>query len=125
MGTSLHPITNWPQYNKSLINRGSLTFRIDVEIMNNWFHHNHHGRRDHGLLCTDQTISTFLILKGIFSLTLWAEKDLFAPLFFELMNVPLCVPDYSCVSKRARAVQVAYRQPSKDASVTWLSIRPA
>ncbi len=23
MGTSLHPIINWPQYNKSLINRGS------------------------------------------------------------------------------------------------------
>jgi len=25
MGTSLHPITNWSKYNKSLINRGSLT----------------------------------------------------------------------------------------------------
>ena len=29
------------------------------------------------------------------------------------MNVPLCAPDYSCVSKRARTVAVAYRQPSK------------
>jgi hypothetical protein len=29
------------------------------------------------------------------------------------MNVPLCAPDYSCVSKRARTVTVAYRQPSK------------
>ena len=29
------------------------------------------------------------------------------------MNVPLCVPDYSCVSKRARMVKVVYRQPSK------------
>jgi Transposase DDE domain len=32
---------------------------------------------------------------------------------FELMNVPLCAPDYSCVSKRARTVKVAYRQASK------------
>jgi hypothetical protein len=45
MGTSLHPITNWPKYNKSLINCGSLTFWVDVEAMNNWFHHDHHGRR--------------------------------------------------------------------------------
>ena len=29
------------------------------------------------------------------------------------MNVLLCVPDYSCVSKRARMVKVVYRQPSK------------
>ncbi len=29
------------------------------------------------------------------------------------MNVPLCAPDYSCVSKRARTVTVAYRQPPK------------
>ena len=31
MGKSLHPITNWPTYNKSLINRGSLTFWVDTE----------------------------------------------------------------------------------------------
>ncbi|WP_409010854.1 IS5 family transposase [Aeromonas veronii] len=30
------------------------------------------------------------------------------------MNVPLCAPDYSCVSKRARSVTVAYRQPPKE-----------
>ncbi len=28
-----------------------------------------------------------------------------------LMNVPLCAPDYSCVSKRASRVKVAYRPP--------------
>ncbi len=32
---------------------------------------------------------------------------------FELMNVPLCETDYSCVSKRARAVTLAYRQPPR------------
>ncbi len=64
MGKSLHPITNWPTYNKSLINRGSLTFWVDAEAMSNWFHHDHHGRRGRSQLYTDQTISTFLMLKG-------------------------------------------------------------
>ncbi|GAA0467002.1 hypothetical protein GCM10009412_42160 [Aeromonas salmonicida subsp. achromogenes] len=37
MGRALNPITNWSQYNRSLINRGSLTFWIDAEAMDNWF----------------------------------------------------------------------------------------
>ncbi|MFB2905580.1 transposase, partial [Aeromonas jandaei] len=82
MGSSLHPITNWPQYNKSLINRGSLTFWIDAK----WFHHDHHGRRGRSPLYTDQTICTFLMLKGIFNLTLRATQGLLDSLF-ELMNV--------------------------------------
>ncbi len=80
--------------------------------MNNWFHHDHHGRRDRSQLYTDQTICTFLMLKEIFSLTLRATQGLLNSLF-ELINVPLCTPDYSCVSKRARSVTVAYRQPPK------------
>jgi hypothetical protein len=80
--------------------------------MSNWFHHDHHGRRGRSQLYTDQTICTFLMLKGIFSLTLRATQVLLDSLF-ELMNVPLCAPDYSCVSKRARTVKVTYRQPAK------------
>ncbi|WP_421224188.1 IS110 family transposase [Aeromonas enteropelogenes] len=86
MGTSLHPITNWPKYNKSLINRGSLTFWVDAEAMSNWFHHDHHGRRGRCQLYTDQTICTFLMLKGIFNLTLRATQGLLDSLF-ELMKL--------------------------------------
>jgi hypothetical protein len=93
MDKSLHPITNWPKYNKSLINRGSITFWVDAEAMSNWFHHDHHGRRGRSQLYTDQTICTFLMLKGIFNLTLRATQGLLDSLF-ELMNVPLCAPDY-------------------------------
>ncbi len=81
--------------------------------MDNWFHHDHHGRRGRNQLYTDQTICTFLMLKGIFNLTLRATQGLLDSLL-ELMNIPLCAPDYSCVSKRARTVTVAYRQPPKD-----------
>ncbi len=38
------------------------------------------------------------------------------------MNVPLCAPDYSCVSKRARTVKVAYRQPLRGSRITDLVI---
>ncbi len=112
MGKSLHPITNWHQYNKSLIDRGSLTFWVDADAIDNWFHQDHYGRRGRSQRYTDQTICTFLMLKGIFSLTQRATQRLLDALF-ALMNVPLCAPDYLCVSKRASTVKVAYRQPSR------------
>ncbi|TNI24289.1 IS5/IS1182 family transposase, partial [Aeromonas salmonicida] len=49
---------------------GSLTFWVDAEAMDNWFHQDHHGKRGRSQLYTDQSICTFLMLKGIFSLTL-------------------------------------------------------
>ncbi|WP_241519202.1 transposase, partial [Aeromonas salmonicida] len=52
-----------------MINRGSLTFWVDAEAMDNWFHQDHHGKRGRSQLYTDQSICTFLMLKGIFSLT--------------------------------------------------------
>jgi hypothetical protein len=82
------------------------------KVMNNWFHHDYHGRRGRSQLYTDQAIATFLMLKGIFSLTLRVTQGLLDSLF-ELINVPLCAPDYSCVIKRVRTVKVAYRQPCK------------
>ncbi len=93
MGKSLHAISNWSQYNRSLVQRGSLTFWVDEHVVHNWFHQEHHGRRGRRSLYTDQTICTFLMLKGIFNLSLRATQGLLDSLF-ELMNVPLCAPDY-------------------------------
>ncbi len=52
------------------------------------------------------------MVKGIFSLTLRATHGLLDYLF-ELINVPLCAPDYNSVSKRAGKLTVASRQPPK------------
>ncbi len=76
MGESLHPITNWSQYNKSLINPGALTFWVDADAMDNWFHHNHHGRPGRSQRYTAPTISAFLMFKGIVSPTLRATTGL-------------------------------------------------
>ncbi len=108
MGKSLHPVSNGSHYNKSLRNRGSLTFWVDEDAVNNWFHQEHHGRRGRSPLYTDQAITTFLMLKGIFNLPLQATQGLLDSLS-ELMGVLLCAPDYSCVSKRASTVEVPCR----------------
>lgn len=52
------------------------------------------------------------MIKGIFSLSL---RDLqgFIDSIFKLMDVPLTSPDYTCISKRSKTVQVRYRNKSK------------
>lgn len=77
--------------------------------MDNLFYKNHHERRGCSQFYTDQVISTFLMLKGVFSPTLRATQELFDSLF-ELL---LCAPDYSCASKGARMLEVADRKSFK------------
>jgi len=58
------------------------------------------------------SLSTHNWDSAILKLPLRAVQGLLDSLF-ELMNVPLCAPDFSCISKRASTVKVPYRQPPK------------
>nr|QIQ16263.1 Mobile element protein [Klebsiella pneumoniae]QIQ16297.1 Mobile element protein [Klebsiella pneumoniae] len=50
---------------------------------------------------SDLAITTVLVIKRVFRLTLRAAQG-FIDSIFSLMNVPLRCPDYSCVSRRAK-----------------------
>ncbi len=112
MGKSKHKIANWSQYNKALVNRGSLTFWIDEQAIKSWRCTEHHGRRGRGYIYSDVAIETALVIKGVFSLSLRSLEG-FTNSVFQLMDVPLCSPSYSCISKRAKIVEVKYRAPSR------------
>ncbi|MGD1775614.1 transposase, partial [Klebsiella pneumoniae] len=54
------------------------------------------------------TITTVLVIKRVFRLTLRAAQG-FIDSIFTLMNVPLRCPDYTSVSKRAKSVNVSFK----------------
>jgi hypothetical protein len=112
MGKSIRKIVNWKQYNQALVSRGSLTFWVDEAAVNTWYCHEHHGGRGRGFSYSDVAIETALMVKGIFSLSLRALEG-FLNSLFTLMNVPLTSPDYTSISKRAKTVNVKYRNPSR------------
>jgi len=112
MGKSKHKITNWSQYNKALVNRGSLTFWIDEQAIKSWRCIEHHGRRGRGYIYSDVAIETALVVKGVFNLSLRALEG-FTNSVFQLMDVPLTSPSYSCISKRAKTVEIKYRAKSR------------
>ena len=77
-------ITNWPTYNKALVNRGSITFWLDDEAIQAWYESATPSSRGRPQRYSDLAITT-------------------------LMNVPLRCPDYTSVSKRAKSVNVSFK----------------
>jgi len=60
-------------------------------------------------------IETALMVKGVFSLPYIRSLQGFIDSIFTLMNVPLRSPNYSSISKRAKTVEIKYRNPSRGA----------
>jgi hypothetical protein len=93
-------ITNWRNYNKALINRGSLTSWLDNEAIQARYESATSSSRGRSQRYSDLTITTVLVVKRVFRLTLRAAQGLIDSIF-ATMGVPLRCPDYSSVSKRA------------------------
>nr|WP_181713596.1 IS5 family transposase [Klebsiella pneumoniae]QIQ14456.1 Mobile element protein [Klebsiella pneumoniae] len=101
-------ITNWPTYNKALVNRGSITFWLDDEAIQAWYESATPSSRGRPQRYSDLAITTVLVIKRVFRLTLRAAQG-FIDSIFTLMNVPLRCPDYTSVSKRAKSVNVSFK----------------
>jgi len=105
-------ITNWATYNKALINRGSLTFWLDESAIQTWYDEPNTSSRGRPQRYSELAISTVLMLKRVFRLTLRAAQG-FIDSIFTLMKLPLRCPDYSCVSRRARSVNIPFKTPTR------------
>ncbi|GIC78862.1 hypothetical protein FMO003_21840 [Moritella sp. F3] len=44
MGKSKNKVTNWPEYNRALTQRGSITFWVDESAIEAWTCTKHHGK---------------------------------------------------------------------------------
>ena len=104
MGKARHNISNWRQYHRALINRGSLTFWLDEQAIQQWYSDAHHGRRGRGFHYRDSAIETALMFKAFFALP-FRSLEGFINSIFQLMDVPLTSPGYSFLCKRVQAWQ--------------------
>ncbi|MEZ9183237.1 IS5 family transposase [Vibrio splendidus] len=105
--------TNWKQYNQSLINRGSLTFWIDEEAISGWAQ-SKQNKRGRPRRFSDLAITTALMVKRVFSMPLRALQG-FIDSIFRLAHVPLSCPHYTCISRRAKQVEVSFKTKARGA----------
>jgi hypothetical protein len=98
-------VRNWAQYNKSMINRGRVTFWIN-DANDTWYHDNQGSKkRGRPFKYSDEAIIIVLTLKQVYHLTLRAAQG-FAESLFEMMKWDLQVPSYSIISRRQKHLKL-------------------
>lgn len=98
-------VKNWKKYNTSLIERGSLTLWIPDDVEHIWY------TEGKGIY-TDSAIEIMLTLKALYKLPLRGLQGLVVSIF-GLLHLPLDVPNYSTVSRRAKKPGVSLKKQAK------------
>ncbi len=102
-------IRNWPEYNRALIQRGSITVWIDEKAINNWFSSYHTCRAGRPATYSDEAILMMLILKEVYRRSLRNLQG-FVQSLFSGMGLDLPVPSYSQISRRAKSLHKKVNQ---------------
>lgn len=98
-------IRNWKQYNQSLRNRGSLTFWISEDLIDQWLITDKSGTRGASVKYSNAAILAMASVKFVFHQAGRQTVGLLSSVF-ELMKLQLPVPDHSTLSRRMASLEV-------------------
>ncbi len=98
-------IRNWSEYNAALRQRGSLTFWVSEDAIEQWLETEKTGQRGASKTYSDTAIEVMATLKAIYR---WAGRQIegFIESVFKLMNITLAVPDHSTLSRRMKTLEI-------------------
>jgi len=101
---ALYRVKNWSEYDKALVQRGSITFWLSDDLEKTWMYV---GEKQRGSQFdyTDQAILVMLTVKEVFHLTNRGVEG-FVRSLFRMMKIDLPVPDHSTLSKRGKDLKV-------------------
>lgn len=106
-------LRNWPEYNKALVQRGSLTVWVSEDVLAAWHDHTRTGKRGARRTYTDTAILCMATLGEVYRLPLRATEGLTRALV-RLLGVELSVPDYTTLCRRRRALEVELPRRRED-----------
>jgi len=92
-------LRNWPEYNRALVQRGSLTLWLREDVLSAWGNRERTGKRGHPRTSTDLAILTMATVQEIYQLGLRQTEGLMGSLK-EILRLEIAVPDYSTLSRR-------------------------
>jgi hypothetical protein len=101
---ALYRVKNWSDYDKALVQRGSITFWLSEGFEKNWLYA---GEKQRGSQFdySDQAIGIILMVKEVFHLTN-RQSEGFMRSLFAMLEMSLPVPDHSTLSKRGKTLKV-------------------
>lgn len=95
-------IRNWPEYNRALVNRGSLTIWFE-DAAPRWHEKTRSGKKGRPRTYSDEAILCALILRAVYHLPLRGLQG-FLMWIFQVMRLTLPVPCYTRVCRRAAQI---------------------
>lgn len=115
MAKTAYRVRNWTDYNKSLIQRGSLTFWFSQEVIQDWQVRTQepgaHGNQKY----TNLLITAALTLRQLFRLPLRATEGLMRSIA-QLMRIDVVTPHYSTLCRRSKTLRIALKAKPVDRS---------
>ena len=105
-------IRNWANYNRSLVQRGSLALWVSPAVVAGWTAVQPTGKRGRPQTFADVAIECMATLRAVYHLPLRATQGLLGSIF-KLMKVTLPVPNYSTLSRRQVALD--FHPPQRQA----------
>lgn len=94
-------IKNWSNYNRSLIQRGSINFWFSEEAVSKWMAMEETGDRGRPQKYSDDAIICALVIRSVYSLPLRALEGFLKSLILQL-KLPIKAPSYSQISRRTK-----------------------
>lgn len=113
-------IRNWAEYNKSLVQRGSITIWLSEDVRNKWMAEKT-GTRGRPRIYSDDAILCALMIKAVYHQPLRALVGLLSSLLF-LLGVCLPVPSYTQICRRAAKLGQEVKRLSKGRRITDIVI---
>jgi hypothetical protein len=105
MAKKAYRVRNWKDYNKSLVQRGSLTFWFSEEVIHEWQSCSK-GAGTHGnQKYAEMVIICGLTIRQLFRLPLRATEGMMGSIA-RLMKLNVLVPNYSTLCRRGKTVKV-------------------
>lgn len=107
-------VRNWSEYNKSLVQRGSMTLWISEDVLENW-HPKVEGKRLRGgqVNYSEQAIECLLMLKAVYHLP-YRQTIGFAQSVLDLLDAEVQMPNYTTLCKRSADLTVSLPPSNSD-----------
>jgi IS5 family transposase len=99
-------LRNWREYNRALVQRGSLTLWFSAEVLTVWQSRERTGQRGHPRTYSDTAILTMATLQEIYHLGVRQTEGLVDSLG-ELLHLEVAIPHYSTLSRRRATLEIA------------------
>jgi IS5 family transposase len=109
-------IRNWKEYDAALKQRGSITFWVSEDVIEQWNNTEKTGKRGASNEYSDLAIATMATVKSLFHLA-GRQTEGFLESLFSLMHIELKAPDHSTLSRRLGKLSVTLPVVPKDKAV--------